>query len=233
MTPQDPDAPAPPETVNSSDQSGIGRRAVLQTLLGGVGATMALPVAEAHPVHGHLANDAVVAAAQKKARGAAKPAAYKPEFLDAHQLQTFEALAERIVPRSTEARVAPFVDQLLAVDSANNRRSFLSSLGAFDMLANERHGKPWKSLTAAQQDELLTEVSTAEAGRKANTGWEDPRRPATFTGKMTMRDHFENLKGWISGAYYSSEIGMRELGWTGEMFFPSLPGCDHPGGHSG
>jgi hypothetical protein len=47
----------------------------------------------------------------------------------------------------------------------------------------------------------------------------------------TIRDHFENLKGWISGAFYTSEIGMRELGWTGEMFFQSLPGCEHQGGH--
>jgi hypothetical protein len=231
--PQEPEGTSsPPAAEDTLEQSGIGRRAVLQTLLGGVGATMALPAAEAHPVHGHLQDQAVVAAAQKKARPA-KPAAYKPEFLDAHQLQTLEVLAERIVPRSTEARVAPFIDQLLAVDSANNRRNFLSSLGAFDMLANGRHGKPWKSLTPAQHDELLTEASTAEAGRKSNTGWEDPRRPTTVPGKMTMRDHFDNLKGWISGSYYSSEIGMRELGWTGEMFFPSLPQCDHPGGHSG
>jgi len=48
---------------------------------------------------------------------------------------------------------------------------------------------------------------------------------------VTIRDHFENLKGWIVGAYYSSEPGMRELGWTDNMFFPALPGCDHSDGH--
>jgi len=31
---------------------------------------------------------------------------------------------------------------------------------------------------------------------------------------LGLSGHFENLKGWISGAYYSSEMGMRELGWT-------------------
>jgi hypothetical protein len=36
----------------------------------------------------------------------------------------------------------------------------------------------------------------------------------------------------VSGAYYSSEIGMQELGWTGQMFFDKLPGCDHPDGHA-
>lgn len=220
----------PPAANQAPESRGIGRRAVLQSLVGGVGATMALPLAEAHPVHQHLSDHARV----EQADANAAQAAYEPEFLDAHQFDTLEALAERIVPRSTEARVAPFIDQLLAVDSADSQRSFLSSLGAFDMLANERHGKPWKSLGAAEQDTLLTEASTAEPGRSM-AGGGDPRRPfpSVRVGKATMRDHFENLKGWISGAFYSSEIGMRELGWTGEMFFQSLPGCDHPEGHSG
>ena len=49
--------------------------------------------------------------------------------------------------------------------------------------------------------------------------------------RVTLRDHFDNLKGWISGAYYSSEVGMRELGWTGQVMFESFPGCEHPDGH--
>jgi hypothetical protein len=39
------------------------------------------------------------------------------------------------------------------------------------------------------------------------------------------------LKGWISVAYYSSEIGMKELGWTPDRVFASFPGCEHPEGH--
>jgi hypothetical protein len=39
------------------------------------------------------------------------------------------------------------------------------------------------------------------------------------------------LKGWVSGAYYSSEMGMRELGWTEDRVFASFPGCEHPEGH--
>ncbi len=33
------------------------------------------------------------------------------------------------------------------------------------------------------------------------------------------------------GAYYSSEMGMRELGWTEDRVFASFPGCEHPEGH--
>jgi hypothetical protein len=209
---------------------GIGRRALLQSLAGGIGAGLVVPgLADAqHPVHQHLANQARTTAAAKKA---AVPA-YKPEFFDAHQLATLEGLAERIVPGSTKAKVAPFVDQLAAVDTPVNQTSLLGALGAFDMLAIEKHQKPWKALTAAEQDALLTEASTAKSGRGMPGPEFDPRRPAPMAGAMTIRDHFDGLKGWIAGAYYSSEIGMRELGWTGEMFFQKLPGCDHPDGHA-
>ena len=44
---------------------------------------------------------------------------------------------------------------------------------------------------------------------------------------MTLRDHFDHLKGWIAGAYYSSEAGLKELGYTGQLFFTSFPDCDH------
>ena len=185
---------------------------MLQTLLGGVGAGLALPsVVEAqHPVQHHLASATGVEQAQKKAA----VAAYKAEFFDAHQLKTLEVLAEAIVPGSTAAKVAPFLDQLLAVESAQNQRAILGALGAFDMAAIEKHGKAWKAITAAEQDALLQEASTAEPG------------------KSKLRNPFQNLKGWIAGAYYSSEPGMRELGWTGNVFHTEMPGCNHPGGHS-
>ena len=120
---------------------GIPRREALQALLGGVGAGFALTsIVEAqHPVHEHLASPASVEHAQQKAA----VAAYTPEFLDAHQLKTLEVLAEAIVPGSTAARVAPFLDQLLAVESAQSQRRFLGALGAFDMAAIAKHGKGW------------------------------------------------------------------------------------------
>ncbi len=190
---------------------GMPRRAALQTLLGGVGAGFALPspASGQHPMHTHLANPGAIENAQKKAA----VAAYTPEFLDAHQVKTLEALAEAIVPGSATARVAPFLDQLLAVESAANQRAFLGSLGAFDMAAVTKHSKAWTAIAPAEQDAILRDASAADAKASA------------------MRAHFENLKQWIAGAYYSSEPGMRELGWTGNVFHPELPGCNHPGGH--
>lgn len=207
-------AVSPRANADGAGPEGVARRTVLQTLLGGVGATLALPAAldaQSHPVHRHGA----AAIAQAQERAAAAP--YTPEFLDGHQLETLTALAEAIVPGSTNAKVAEFLDQLLAVESSDSQRAFLSALGAFDMLAIERHGKAWKGLAAGEQDALLQHASTTERGRGQD--------------KTTIRDHFETLKGWVSDAYYSSEPGMRELGWSGNVFHAELPGCTHADGH--
>lgn len=202
--------PIPLHSIPAAASEGMPRRAALQVLLGGA-AGFAVPAAiEAqHPIHQHLSNPGVIEQAQQRAAVTTTA----PAFLDGHQSKTLEVLAEAIVPGSTAARVAPFIDQLLAVDSGANQRAFVGALGAFDMSAINRHGKVWIGLTAAQQDALLREASTADA------------RTSAFGG------HFQNLKDWIAGAYYSSETGMRELGWDGNVFHPQLPGCTHPGGH--
>ena len=65
-----------------------------------------------------------------------------------------------------------------------------------------------------------------------NWGWfQVPGTKAPGPPKYSSRDHFEEIKTRVSGAYYSSETGMRELGFTGRTFFEGFPGCTHPGGH--
>jgi hypothetical protein len=204
--------PIPLQPVAEASSTEMPRRAALQVLLGGA-AAFALPAAPAaidaqHPMHQHLANPVALEQAQQRAAATASP----PVLLDDHQAKTLEQLAETIVPGSTAARVGPFLDQLLAVESGDTQRAFVGALGAFDMIAINRHGKPWIGITAPQQEAILREVSTADA-------------------KTALAGHFQNLKEWIAGAYYSSEPGMRELGWTGNVFHGELPGCTHPGGH--
>jgi len=206
------DAPRriPVTAVDEPGSTGIRRRAALQTLLGTAAAGFALPaiVDAQHPMHAHLGSPGTVERAQEKAAAST----YTPAFLDAHQLKTLDSLSEAIVPGSTAARVAPFLDQLLAVESPQNQSAFLGALGAFDMAAINKHGKAWAALAAAEQDGLLRDASTAAA-------------------KSPMAAHFQNLKDWIAGAYYSSEPGMRELGWDGNVIHQELPRCTHPGGH--
>ena len=213
-------------------RQGLNRREVVQRLLGGAGVGFTLPaVAASHPIHSHLASPSTLDQADAKSRAAE----WVPEFLDLHQSDTLAVLAERIVPGSTKAEVNRFIDLLLTVDTQENQKKFLASLGAFEAESINRFGKPFKDITEEQQNQILTVASTEKPGRpENNSDWSWFAVPSTESleaPRVTIRDHFENIKGWVSGAYYSSEIGMRELGWTGDGYFDSFPGCEHPDGH--
>jgi Gluconate 2-dehydrogenase subunit 3 len=197
----------------------LTRREMVQRLLAGAGAGAAWPlVATSHPIHQLLRNDAILAEAEKLGG-----ADWKPAFLHTQQNETLVALAESIVPGSTRAKVNQFVDLLLSVDLRGNQRRFVESLAAFDAEAEKRFAKGFASLDEVQKNTLLTDASAETENAKASQAHEAKKQ-------TTLHDHFQNLKGWVSGAYYSSEIGMRELGWTGDYAFEAFPGCQHPEG---
>jgi Gluconate 2-dehydrogenase subunit 3 len=197
----------------------LTRRAMVQRLLAGIGAGAAWPlVAASHPIHKHLINGAIFEEAEKLAA-----ADWKPLVLDAQQDKTLAALAEGIVPGSRKAQVNRFIDLLLSVDTTEHKNEFVDSLAAFETESQKRFGRGFPSLDASQQTMLLTDAAAAPAG-------EDPAGGAAKENPA-LRSRFENLKGWISGAYYSSEAGMRELGWTGDYAFERFPGCEHTEGH--
>jgi hypothetical protein len=210
------------------------RREMLQTLMAWIGAGAAVPgLTRGHAFGRHLAQPLTLEQADAKA----KVRAYRPEFLDQHQFETLESLSERIVPGSARAKVSEFIDQLLAVDATDDQSSFLTALGAMEGQALARGGKPWKQLAEPDQIAILTVVSAMTSGKPGDRVWTkgdriEVARAPSQPAALTLRDHFDLLKGWIAGAYYSSEIGMRELGWTGNMFFDSFPGCEHPDGHA-
>lgn len=208
-------APQPP--VLSSRTSSIerpSRREMVRRLLAGIGAGAAWPfLSGAHPIHKHLASDSLLGRADAQLADEN----WKPLFLNSQQNQTLIVLSESIVPGSKNALVNRFIDLLLSVDTHENQQKFTASLTAFDAESQHRFGHPFKAASPAEQNALLTAASSDEAHTDSSSA---------------LREHFENLKGWISGAYYSSEAGMAELGWTGDRFFEKFPGCPHPEGHS-
>jgi hypothetical protein len=215
-----------PVLNGDGEPAGPGRRQVLQGLLAGVGA--AIPGATAIP--GHVAHAAAAPPAPR-----VKAADWRPEFLDAHQFATLTLLCEQIVPGSTKVQSDRFLDAALAVETRENKQRFLSAMGAIDAEAGRRHGKPFRSLPEAARVEILTAAASGAPGRPDWT-WEPGTpvvRPEDGPSETTLRDHFDTLKRTIAGAYYSSEAGLKELGFTGNQFFPTFPDCDHEGGHSG
>jgi hypothetical protein len=208
----------------------LTRREWVQRMLAGAGAGIGVPgLAEAHSVHAR----SVAAPAPVAAQAEAAAGEWRPAFFDEHQNQTLMALAEKIVPGSTGAQVNRFLDTALSADTQESQQKFVASLNALEGESLRHFTKSFKDLPADQQDEILTAAYTAQPSSAIfaeETAAET--RPGAPPLVLNPRDYFDHLKGWISMAYYSSEVGMKELGWTGENFFESFPGCQHAGGHS-
>jgi hypothetical protein len=198
----------------------LTRREMVRRLVASVGAGAAWPlVAASHPIHELLRNDAVFDEAEKL--GAAD---WKPLFLNAQQNESLIAIAESIVPGSTKAQVNRFIDLLLSVDTDKHKQEFVAALAAIEGEAQKRSAKNFHALDENQKSQLLTDASATPVNENSDGAAAGEKRAGP-------REHFENLKGWVSGAYYSSEMGMKELGWTADRVFASFPGCEHPEGH--
>lgn len=180
----------------------LSRREIVQKLLGGMAAGAGLPlVASSHPIY-RLLEDVEAFDRFEEMRGVTD---WKPLFLNSEQNKALVALSDVVVPGSATANVNQFIDLLLSVDTAEHQQDFVGFLTLFDEEAKNRFGHGFAALTLGERQMLLTDFSKQE----------------------THGAQFDNLKEWIVGAYYSSEQGMRELGWNGNYAFESYPGCEH------
>ncbi len=148
---------------------------------------------------------------------------WEPVFLSPHQNETLILLSDLIIPETdtpgAKAALANrYIDKLLAAEAPDVQRSFLNALAGIDGESLKRHGSAFLHLTSGQQVELLRLLAYPHR----LVTWGDNR--ARFSG----HDHFRLLKDWIARAFYSSEIGMEELGWEGGSFHEDFPGCEHP-----
>ena len=193
----------------------LSRRALVQRLFAGAAWPI---VSAAHPFYAHLENGTAFDLQDQLPIFNGKPV-----FLNQFENRRLVVLAERIVPGSEKAQVSRFIDLLLSVENEKHQRDFVDSLAAFEAESGKRFGKRLTGLEGAQLDEILTDASVKKVGGQATSD---------ESNENDVHAHFEILKGWISGAYYSSEAGMRELGWTGEYVFEDFPGCEHPDGHN-
>jgi hypothetical protein len=210
----------------------ITRREMAQRILAGMGAGMAFPlVAASHPIHRLLSDDAIFSGADAQMA----VADWKPLFLNASQNKALVALSEIIVPGSAKAQVNRFIDLLLSVETPANQKNFSASISAMEDESQKRFGQLFAALNGEQQNVLLTAASKEDVGdnegKDKNLDTRDSEGQHAGETRHSLNDHFNNLKAWISGAYYSSEPGMTELGWTGEYGVENYPSCQHAGEH--
>jgi hypothetical protein len=152
---------------------------------------------------------------------------WKPLFLNAQQNETLTALSEAIIPATDTpgakaAFVNRFLDLVLSALPVETQREFLTSLTWFETGATERYKSTFANLSSDNVEDFLNLVAWPHT--QIRWGESD----ANFDGHA----HFERMKAWIVAAYYSSPIGMQELGWDGWPARGIFQGCEHqPGEH--
>lgn len=153
---------------------------------------------------------------------------WKPLFLDEHQNETVIAISDLIIPATDTpgakaALVNRFLDLLMSAEITETQRAFLAAIAYIDGAAMEQYKAAFRYLSPEQQNELLHQLAYPHSF--VRWGETEP----SFTGY----EHFQKLKTWISGAYYSSPEGLKELGWDGSFPHGQFSGCDHAdGSHS-
>ena len=173
----------------------------MQKLMAAIATGAVAPViAGAHPIelYRRLTDGGETLSNREAALGAAD---WRPIFLDAKQDELLVAVSEAMVPGSEDAQVNRFIDLLLSVDSADEQKAFLASLATADGEAQAKFQRGYRELGDPNRAKVLASLSESH------------------------KEAFENLKEWIVGAYYSSEQGMKELGWNGNFAFDKIPSC--------
>lgn len=193
------------------------RRIALALTAAGAGA---LDYASAQEVHRHVAEE-------RTASGD-----YKRKFLNEHEWATIKRLAELVVPAdekggsAADAGAVEFID-LLCSQSERLQRIYTGGIAWQDALMRTRFGAEFVAASEAQQIEMLdTLVAAEEALRQDRDAQGDFSADAHYA---RFRDYgiaersdltaavrfFDWARKMIVDAYYTSEIGIKDLGYVG------------------
>jgi hypothetical protein len=151
------------------------------------------------------------------------------------QNATVTAMAEVILPETDTAgaaslRINEFIDLLLTewVDD-DARAPFLRAIDAIDNLARERYGSPFAACTGDQQARMIGDLDTQLTSMATVLrDWQEERAQGLLEAVRTgdpprrMLDEpsdpsgyaFYQLKRFVLTGYFTSEVGLRQTGFT-------------------
>jgi glucoside 3-dehydrogenase (cytochrome c) hitch-hiker subunit len=179
----------------------------------------------------------------------AKKAPPQLKVLTPAQYKTVDALVEAIIPRderspgAREARVADYIDLLLAEADAPLRTRWLAGLTALDAEAVTRFRAPFVRLDEQQMTALLTDISGYETAKPKDEAAlavprnEQPKPPAPQVDSLTgdvraprdrppLEAFFADTKQATIQGYYTSEIGIhQDLRYKGNTLLAEFVGC--------
>jgi len=188
----------------------VSRRDVLKSLSMGAVAASALrtiPVQAAEFVHSQIAAE----------KAQSKTGAYAPKFFPPGQYKMLRGLCETIIPADVdcggaiEAGAPEFID-LLTSENPEYQLKLGGGLMWLDSTCADRYGNAYLSCTPQQQKEILDLI----AYRKSAEPDSGLTQGVVF---------FSFLRDLTADGFFTSEIGIAYLGYIGNTFVNTFPGC--------
>ena len=201
------DAATETESQDGASPAEMTRRDVVQLLAAlPFAAIMNWPTAEQERVR-----NLVDAALKSTAEGTA----YAPKFFTAAEFRTVRILADMIIPRddrsgsASDAGVPEFMDFTMN-DRPNSQKWMRDGLAWLNAQSNTRFGKQFADATETQREAILNDIA-----------W-PARAPATMADGVGFFNRFRDL---TSSGFWSSQIGVKDLQYKGNVFVAEWNGC--------
>ena len=188
----------------------VSRRDVLKSLAVAVPAGSVLKV-----ITLQAAQHAHKAVQQEKAKAATGQ--YTPKFFHAHQFKTLQSLCQTIIPPdehaagAVEAGAPEFID-LLTSENEDYQRRLGGGLIWLDATCNQRYGKAYLECAPAQHKEMIDLIAYRN----------NVQKDATLGAGIHF---FEFLRKLTADGFFTSEIGIKYLGYIGNDYLAEFPGC--------
>jgi gluconate 2-dehydrogenase gamma chain len=154
-------------------------------------------------------------------KAAAKTGAYTPKFFSAHDYKTLQTLCQTIIPAddtgdvrsggAIEAGAPEFID-LITSENKDYQLALGGGLMWLDDTCADRYGKPYLDCTADQQKEILDLIAYRKNAKQD-------------TSLGPGIEFFALLRKFTADGFFTSEIGIKYLGYMGNKFLKEFPGC--------
>ena len=162
------------------------------------------------------------AQAAKPAASAAKSPAYKPKAFTAKEWKTIQVLSDMIIPAdersgsATQAGVPEYIDEVTmdrrTRGGVENRfeAQLRGGLAWLDAEARRRFEHDFAVCTPVQQKEIVELIA-----------W--PKKAAPEHARAVA--FFNRFRDLVAGGFYTSKIGIDDLGYKGNKFVNHWDGC--------
>lgn len=149
------------------------------------------------------------------AREALHAASFTPAFFTAHEYATVRVLAELVIPRdgrsggALDAGVPEFMDFILN-ENPGMQTAFRGGLAWLDTESRERFGQEFADLADVRRRAILDDIA-----------W-PMRAKVEHSQGVAFFNRFRDL---TASGFFSSQIGVADLGYIGNQFVMEWTGC--------